>query len=105
MTKYKMVVLTNALDDRDEEFNQWYDDQHIADLLTLPGMKTAQRYKIVLGEGWGYLAIYDVETDDLDGLMAEMYRRVDDGEIYMSPAFDDNYSLFAAVSLGITHTA
>ncbi len=100
MTKYKMVVLTNPLDDRHEEFNQWYDDRHLADLLALPGMQTAQRYKVVLGEGWRYLAIYDVETDDLDGLMTEMYRRVDDGEIFMSPAFDDKYALFAAEPIG-----
>lgn len=105
MTKYKMVVLTNPLDERHEEFNQWYDDQHIGDLLALPGMKTAQRFKIILGEAWRYLAIYDVETDDLDNLMTEMYRRVDAGEIHMSPAFDDNYALFAAVPLGEMCTA
>lgn len=104
MPTYKMVVFTNPRDDRDAEFNEWYDERHLSDLLSLPGMKTAQRYKVVLGEGWRYLAIYDVETDDLDGLMTEMYRRVDDGEIFMSPAFDENYNLFAATSLGPMRT-
>ncbi|MBT2186074.1 DUF4286 family protein [Sphingobium nicotianae] len=105
MPTYKMVVFTNPRDHRDDEFNQWYDERHLSDLLSLPGMKTAERYKVVLGEGWRYLAIYDVETDDLDGLMTEMYRRVDDGEIFMSPAFDEHYNLFAATSLGPMRTA
>lgn len=100
MAKYKMVVLTNPLDGRHEEFNEWYDTRHLSDLLDLPGMQTAQRYRVVSGDGWQYLALYDVETDDLDGLMAEMYRRVDAQEIFMSPAFDDKYLLFAAEALG-----
>lgn len=104
MAKFKMVVLTNPLDERHDEFNRWYDEQHIGDLLELPGMKTAQRFKVIHGEGWRYLAIYDVETDDLDGLMTEMYRRADSGEIPMSPAFDPNYALFAAVALGEQRT-
>lgn len=104
MPKYKMVVLTNPRDDRHDEFNDWYDNRHLSDLLDLPGMKTAQRFKVVSGEGWGYFALYDVETDDLDGLMTEMYRRVDSHEIYMSPAFDENYLLLAAEPLGAVRT-
>lgn len=100
MASYKMVVLTNPLDGRHAEFNDWYDSQHLDDLLELEGMQTAQRYRLKLGDGWSYMAIYDVETDDLDGLMTEMYRRADSGEIYMSPAFDNNYLLVAGEAIG-----
>lgn len=100
MVAYKMVVLTNAMPGQDEAFNRWYDEQHLDDLLALPGMKSAQRYKVVTGEGWRYFALYDVETDDLDGLMTEMYRRGKDGEIFMSPAFDTGYLLFTGEPIG-----
>lgn len=100
MTKLKMVVLTNPLDDRHDEFNDWYDTRHLSDLLELPGMLTAQRYRLKRGDGWTYMAIYDVETDDLDVLMEEMLRRADSGEIFMSPAFDNNYLLVAGEEIG-----
>ncbi len=103
MENYMMVVFTNPIDNRDDEFNKWYDEQHLDDLLAMPGMKTAQRYRLTIGSGWKYMAIYDVETDDLDGLMVEMFRRVKDNEIIMSPAFNENYMLVAGNEIGNRH--
>jgi hypothetical protein len=32
-----MLVLVNAKDDRDDEFNRWYEDVHLNDILAVPG--------------------------------------------------------------------
>ena len=47
----------------DEEFNAWYDTEHLADLLRLPGFLDAARYVAVKG-GPKYLAAYELESAD-----------------------------------------
>jgi len=92
MPSYKFVVLTNAIEDQDDVFNEWYDKQHLADLLAIPGFENAHRYRVI-GAGdtkpqWRYLAIYEIETDDIEATIAEMYARSGTGTMPLSPALD-----------------
>jgi hypothetical protein len=44
-----------------EEFNEWYDTEHIPQRVAVPGFITTLRF--VCNEGWPrYLAVYDVES-------------------------------------------
>lgn len=71
MEKALFVVQTNAVPGRDEEFNDWYDNQHLADLLEVPGFVAAQRFRLedvprdppVAPYRYRYLAIYEIEGD------------------------------------------
>jgi len=71
MQKYWLVVMTNPLEGREDEYNKWYEDQHLADVLKLPGVVAAQRLKLSDKQRaappypWSYLAIYEVETNDI----------------------------------------
>jgi hypothetical protein len=72
MGKHILVVMSNATsEEREEEFNDWYTNQHLHDVVKVPGYKAAIRYEASaaqLAEGkppWKYLAIYEVETDDV----------------------------------------
>jgi hypothetical protein len=59
-----LLVYTDLKDEKyDEEFNAWYDTQHLPQLLALPGVLDAARYVAVKG-GPKYLAAYEVETVD-----------------------------------------
>ena len=59
-----LLVYTDLIDDKyDEEFNAWYDTQHLPQLLELPGVLDAARYVAVKG-GPKYLAAYEVESVD-----------------------------------------
>ncbi|MFN8635768.1 MAG: DUF4286 family protein [Chloroflexota bacterium] len=59
-----LLVYTDLIDEKyDEEFNAWYDTQHLPQLLGLPGVLDAARYVAVKG-GPKYLAAYEVETVD-----------------------------------------
>jgi hypothetical protein len=40
-----MLVHTSAEDGREAEFNDWYDD-HVRELLDLPGIVAAQRFRL-----------------------------------------------------------
>ena len=71
MQRYAFVVLTNAVPGREAEFNDWYTNRHIPDVLTVPGFVAAQRFELSEQQRrdppypWQYVAIYEAETDDL----------------------------------------
>ena len=48
----------------EEEFNAWYDTEHIAERLAVPGFETALRYVCIDGAP-RYLAMYDVASPDV----------------------------------------
>jgi hypothetical protein len=59
-----LLVYTDLIDEKyDEEFNAWYDTQHLPQLLALPGVLGAARYVAVKG-GPKYLAAYELENLD-----------------------------------------
>ncbi|MGH7856998.1 MAG: hypothetical protein ACREQY_06660 [Candidatus Binatia bacterium] len=71
MPKYHYVVLTSALPGRLEEFERWYDNQHIPDVLKVPGVNGVRRYRLlnavtdtVEDPPWSSLAVYEFEGDD-----------------------------------------
>lgn len=39
------IVQTNAVDGREDEFNEWYDSTHVPDVLSIDGFESAQRFK------------------------------------------------------------
>ncbi len=64
MAKQKGSALLMVYVDIDPEhngdFNAWYNEEHIPDLLKLPGFLNAARYEASLG-GPRYLACYELE--------------------------------------------
>ena len=72
MTRWVNIVETNCADaSREEEFNNWYDNIHIPDVLETPGFLAATRHVIdEPQEGQGkYLTVYEIETEDMDKTM------------------------------------
>ncbi|PLK26292.1 DUF4286 family protein [Novosphingobium sp. TH158] len=71
MPRYKMIALTNPVEGREDEFNEWYQNVHLPEVCATPGVVGAQRYRMAVplqdpsGLGKKYLAVYDIETDDL----------------------------------------
>ena len=43
------------------EFNKWYNEEHLPELLSVPGILSAARYEAVKG-GPQYLACYELES-------------------------------------------
>jgi hypothetical protein len=65
--------VTAPLPGHEKEFNEWYDNVHVPEVLRMPGVVAAQRYALA-GAGDGdrsrYLAVYELETDDLAATLA-----------------------------------
>jgi hypothetical protein len=71
--QFKLIVFSDPLPGRDDEYNDWYDNTHLADALTLPGFKSAQRFKtgdMDRDAPCRYAAIYEVEAASLDEAVA-----------------------------------
>jgi hypothetical protein len=65
-----LLVMTRCTDPaREAEFNRWYDEVHLPDVLTVPHIVAAQRYKLAGPANKNepdaqYLAVYELDTDD-----------------------------------------
>jgi hypothetical protein len=66
-----IVVRTRPVDPaREDEFNDWYTNVHIPEILTTPGFVAARRYRTPGTSD--YLAVYEIEGDDLDAVRKGM---------------------------------
>ena len=71
-----LLVLMQPSPTLEEEFNDWYDTDHVPERLAVPGFLAARRY--VCRSGWpAYLAVYDLR--DLATLASPDYLRVAEG--------------------------
>lgn len=78
-----MIVQSSpASPEQDADFNKWYDEEHLPEILAVAGFTAARRYRArdagpikVPAGTHGYLAIYEVEADDLDAAMNAMRSR------------------------------
>jgi hypothetical protein len=94
-----LVVFSNPHPGQDDEYNRWYTDEHLADVLAVPGFVAAQRYSFASPAGapapeWNYLALYEIAADQVDEAFPALYARAADGRMPISPALDvENISM------------
>ncbi len=50
--------------EKEEDFNRWYNEEHLAELLAIPGVLSAARYEAVSGSP-KYLAAYELESPEV----------------------------------------
>lgn len=96
MPRGVLLVMTKPVDSQSEDaYNDWYDNVHLADVLKLAGYTAARRYKPVPNpEGvdstgaidWTYLALYEVEADDLRAAHSHLLAAAEGGELPLTEA-------------------
>lgn len=89
MAKHKLMVLSNAMPGQDDAFIRWYDDVHIPDMCKIPGVTRAERFALK-SDKWRYLAIYELDCDDADDVVAELGARASTGALQISEALDQS---------------
>ena len=95
MATYKFVVLTNPKPGQDAEYNRWYDEVHLGDVVDVPGFVGAQRFAIEDAahfSGYRYLSIYDIECDDPKPVFEALMARAGTDAMALSPALDPDAS-------------
>lgn len=82
--KHIVIVLTEPTEGREAEYNDYYENLHLEEVLATTLMSSAQRFKLSDEQGaqcpLPYLALYEVEADDpkdvLTNLNASRSQRV-----------------------------
>jgi hypothetical protein len=90
--RFTLMVMSNAAEGREDEYNDWYDNTHIADALRVPGFVAAQRFRLLPAQRsnvqpWKYLCLYECDAESPQPIMEEVGRRVGTPEMAMSSAF------------------
>ncbi len=62
-----LVIWTDIKPDAEDDFNHWYDHQHLEERVGVPGFLNGRRYKAIGDAPAKYLAWYEVETPDVLG--------------------------------------
>jgi hypothetical protein len=92
MRRFKMLVFSEPFPGQEEAFNAWYTGRHLADICALPGFTAAQRFtldSVSMGSALNkYLAIYDVETDDPEWVIENMFAARDTEAMPIDPSFN-----------------
>lgn len=71
MARHIFLAWTNAVPGHEDEFNAWYEDRHVVEVLATPGFITAQRFELspvqrepqASPPTWNYLVIYEFEGE------------------------------------------
>jgi hypothetical protein len=73
MPKGLLLMMTD-IDPADEaDFNRWYEEEHLAERMAIPGFINARRFTALEG-GPKYLALYDLESPEV--LQSPPYRNI-----------------------------
>jgi hypothetical protein len=68
-----LMVWCEVPDEVEDEFNRWYNDEHIEERLSIPGILSAARYEAVMS-GPKHLAVYELENSAV--IESEEYLKV-----------------------------
>lgn len=94
MKHHLFVVAAYAKDGRVRELGEWYENQHIPDLLAIPGIVKATRYEaqaVKLPPGVATpdcVTIYEFDAADPMSIIGEMGKRTETGVIQFTDAMD-----------------
>jgi hypothetical protein len=92
---YAYVVLSEPVAGREDEYNRWYSERHLKDVIAVPGFVSAQRFKMIEAASLGgpsqrYMAIYTMRTDQPEALLDTLRILVESGQMEMSEGFDQD---------------
>ena len=94
--KHILLVLSNAVEGRDDAFNTWYTNTHLPDVLKVHGFSAAQRFRLSdtqMNESsapYKYLAIYEVDEENLAAVRDALASTAGTDAMYIDPAIDIN---------------
>ncbi|SQD99060.1 MULTISPECIES: hypothetical protein [unclassified Parafrankia] len=96
MSRYRLVVLSEPTAGKEDEYNEWYDQQHLGDLVAIDGIESAQRFRRVDGlppeaaqvAPQRYLALYEIETDNIEDVLGDLMKRAGTTAMPISEALD-----------------
>ena len=101
MSRHVFISLMNAVDGKEAEYDAWYGKVHLPEVLDVPGFVAAQRFRLSAAQlagmtpRWKYLVVYEIDGESVDQALAELSRRIGDGQMIVSPALASDVAAWA----------
>jgi hypothetical protein len=114
MPRHTLVVFTSPAEGREDEYNQWYNETHLPEVLRTEGFVAAQRFELAPAQVMDadppsrYLAIYEIEAEDVGKALDSLQQLATSGGMNMSEALDTASAkawAFSAVSKRLSGSA
>ena len=91
------VVKSNPVAGKEAEFNRWYSEVHLPEVLQIEGFQSAQRLFLtpqqMQPQSHSYLAIYSIDSNNIDGTLENLRNAT---WMHLSDAID-----MATIEIGI----
>ena len=92
MAKYLLLATSQAKPGREDEYNHWYDTNHLRDVCAVPGITSGRRFEAdprsPARPDADCIALYEIDTDDPTTVFTELQRRAQTGEMTLTDALD-----------------
>lgn len=59
-----LMMSTDVPPEFEADYHRWYNEVHLPELLALPGIRSARRFRL-LGEGIRFMAAYELDHPDV----------------------------------------
>ena len=87
------AVLSRPVEGREDAYVEWYTGRHLDDVLREAGFERAGLWRLVgtnppAAAPAPYLALYEIDTDDIEAVNAAMARAARHGTLPLSDALD-----------------
>ncbi len=104
MAKHILLAFTNPVEGKEAAFNHWYSTRHMKEVTEVPGFISTQRFELAptqlysMESQYRYLAVYEIETDDLEGTTEAL--RQARARMHISDTLDPNFGVwtFSAIT-------
>ncbi len=74
--KHLVLILTEPMQGREEEYNDYYENLHLREVIETTNLKTAQRFKLAAQAGEScplpYLAVYETEAEHAEDVIKNL---------------------------------
>ena len=96
---YWFLSFVNGQRGKEREYDRWYLEHHIHELLEVPGFAAAQRFTLEralredLLPAFNFLGVYEIRTPDLAGTIAGLEKHLKSGVMTETPFKDPSRRL------------
>lgn len=86
-----LLVFSNPVEGKEDEYNDWYTNIHVKEVVEVEGIISAQRFTLAKGQdienqSHKYLAIYELENENVEGTMQNLVTSA--AKMQMEPVID-----------------
>ncbi len=76
MPKFQVLVMSEPTEGNEDEFNDWYENTHLDEVISSTGWSRAQRFGLAAQAGLEcprtYLAAYEAEAEDAEAVLRRL---------------------------------